>query len=60
MFISADPNRISGTRLILVMWMMPGPLGYLAVGVMDWTKSTDADFKKASDFKTVQECTTLS
>ena len=25
-------------------------LGYLAVGVMDWTKSTDEDFKKASDF----------
>jgi len=25
-------------------------LGFLAVGVMDWTKATDADFKKASDF----------
>ena len=25
-------------------------LGFLAVGVKDWTKATDEDFKKASDF----------
>ena len=49
LYVFADP-KYQGRVSIIDNVDDAYALGYLAVGVMDWTKSTDADFKKASDF----------
>ena len=49
LYVFADP-KFQGRVSIIDNVDDAYALGYLAVGVMDWNKATDEDFKKASDF----------